>query len=327
MKRRGFTLIELLVVIAIIGVLISLLLPAIQKIRESAARLQCQNNLKQLGLAMHNFHYDYNRLPSGLMVPVGNVLPGSVYPNECPRCTQPPGPGLFGNWLTLSLPYMEQDNVSRACIALNGNWRTDYTSYTQGPNSPGATVIKTYTCPSDYIPKNPVQYQDFYFGANSYFGNAGSYAGPPAAFPGASPSLDGVLYYNSALRLTDLSAAAGTTNTFLAGERYSFDPDPAESDYYLASWRGWGWTDWNSSGDVLCDTAWNPNTSFTKESLANGIEGALNSRKQTFGSGHPGGANFLMCDGSVHFVFNNIDPKTYVRLSIGIGNKYVVSLP
>ena len=325
MKRRGFTLIELLVVIAIIAVLIGLLLPAIQKVREAGARVQCQNNMKQLGIGMNQFHNTYNRLPSGLMVPINATIAGGLSQTECPECAQPPGPGQFGNWMTLILPYVEQGGVNAACVALNGNWTMDYTSYTGSQTSPGATIIPTFMCPSDYIPQNPVQYQGYYFGVNSYFGNAGTYAGPPASFPGSPPSLDGVLYYNSSVRLTSLNA--GTTNCFLAGERYSYDADPAESDYNLASWRGWSWTDWNSSGDVLCDTSWNPNTSFTTQSLSNGSTAALNSRKQTFGSGHTGGTNFVMCDGSVHFVLNNINPTTYVRLSIGVGNKYAVSLP
>ena len=259
------------------------------------------------------------------MVPVGGNLPGALYQSECPNCGQPPGPGLYGNWLTMSLPYLEGGNVSNACAALNGNWTTDYTAYTNGPSSPGASIIKTFLCPMDYVPQNPVQYNQYYFGANSYFGNAGTYAGPPAAFPGVGPSLDGVLYYNSSVRLLQISQGNGTSNTFLAGERYSKDPDPAESDL-LASWRGWGWTDWNSSGDALCDTSWNLNTGFTQMSLYDGTTAALNARKQVFGSGHDGGANFLMCDGSVHFVANNISVVTYVRLSVPNSGK-AVSLP
>ncbi len=100
-------------------------------------------------------------------------------------------------------------------------------------------MIKTYICPSDYVPQQTVTYLNYDFGANSYFGNAGTYAGPPAGFPGAPPSLDGVLYNNSSLRILDITH--GTTNTFLAGERYSRDPGVQDAD--LASWRGWGWSD------------------------------------------------------------------------------------
>jgi type II secretory pathway pseudopilin PulG len=313
-----------LVVIAIIAILIGLLLPAVQKVREAAARIQCQNNLKQLGLACHNFHGDYGRFPSGLMIPVGTNAPGALFTNECPKCNQPPGPGLFGNWLTLCLPYMEQQNVSTACAALNNNWNMDYTAYTNGPGSPGATIIKTYICPSDWVPQNPVQYLNYYFGVNSYFGNAGTYAGPPRAFPGAPPSLDGVLYYNSRVTLDFITNADGTSSTFLAGERYS--QDPGVTDYELGSWRGWGWTDWNSSGDVLCDTSWALNTKIAQMARIN-LTDATNARKQIFGSGHFNGANFLLCDGSVHFVANGISIVTYVRLSVPNDGHVLTNLP
>src|SRR5262249_1185127 len=110
--RHAFTLIELLVVIAIIAILIALLVPAVQKVREAAARIQCQNNLKQIGLALHNFHDTNERFPSGLMVPIGTGS-GAVFPSSCPRCQQPPIPGMWGSWLTWILPYVEQDVLFR----------------------------------------------------------------------------------------------------------------------------------------------------------------------------------------------------------------------
>src|SRR5689334_24879589 len=102
--RHGFTLIELLVVIAIIAVLIGLLLPAVQKVREAAARMQCQNNLKQMGLACHNYHDVYNSFPSG-----SNQLPLAVYDWS----------GDKGSWLVMTLPYMEQDNIYKTFPQLN----------------------------------------------------------------------------------------------------------------------------------------------------------------------------------------------------------------
>src|SRR5262245_43769881 len=128
-SRHAFTLIELLVVIAIIAILLGLLLPAVQKVREAAARLQCQNNLKQIGLAMHDYHDSNQWLPPGYAAAQGYV------DGETDTA---PGWG----WAAYILPYVEQDNVYR---------QIDFTQPVQ--NSPMIqTVIKTYLCPSDQPP-------------------------------------------------------------------------------------------------------------------------------------------------------------------------------
>jgi prepilin-type N-terminal cleavage/methylation domain-containing protein/prepilin-type processing-associated H-X9-DG protein len=302
--RPGFTLIELLVVIAIIAILIGLLVPAVQKVRQAAARLQCQNNLKQIGLALHNFHDSYQRFPSGIMVPIGSQS-GAVLPSSCPRCQQPPIPGKWGSWLTWILPYVEQDNLFGQ-LDLNGR---EY-GYCLGPNSWGATVVKTYICPSDYVPKQTIQYGTYYFGVNSYFGNAGT-----IAWPVYNASLNGVLYYNSRVRITEITD--GTSNTLLAGERYS--KDPAVQDAELSDWRGWAWTNYNSGGDHLGDTS----------NLINSSAAVIGQdpRKCNFGSGHGAGANFVLCDGSVRFLTaTSLSSKVnFQRLSV-INDGNVVTL-
>jgi prepilin-type N-terminal cleavage/methylation domain-containing protein/prepilin-type processing-associated H-X9-DG protein len=296
MKRTGFTLIELLVVIAIIAILIALLVPAVQKVREAAARVQCQNNLKQIGLALHNFHGVYKRFPSGLMVPIGNGQSGSILPGSCPRCQQPPMPNKWGSWLAWILPYMEQQSVF-AQVNIDAR---EYT-YCGSLTAPGASVIPTYICPSDYVPEPVIQYGAYYFGVNSYFGNAGT-----KAWPVSSASLNGVLYYNSSVRIADITD--GTSNTLLAGERYSKDPNVP--DVNLADWRGWAWTNYNSGADHLADSNYPINSKAAQI--------GADARKTNFGSGHSGGANFLFCDGSTHFLsMTNVSSLVnLVRLSL-----------
>jgi prepilin-type N-terminal cleavage/methylation domain-containing protein/prepilin-type processing-associated H-X9-DG protein len=145
MGRRGFTLIELLVVIAIIAILIGLLLPAVQKVREAAARMQCSNNLKQMGLAMHNYNDVYGKLPTGWVTSTANK----------------PSPGW--SWAIIILPFIEQDNLLKAMAP-------DLTT-PGGPavNAVTQTPIKTYRCPSDPGNDTNAVYQSF--GRSAYIVN------------------------------------------------------------------------------------------------------------------------------------------------------------
>ena len=297
MRRSGFTLIELLVVIVIIAILIGLLLPAVQKVREAAARAQCQNNLKQIGLALHNFHGTYKRFPSGIMVPVKTNQSGAIT-NPPPACPKPPIPNLFASWLTSILPFMEQQPLYSQILTSSQNLTLRDYSYCGSPTAPGTTVIPTYICPSDNVPETVIQYTTFYFGVNSYFANAGT-----SAWPVATASFNGVMYYNSSVKIIGITD--GTSNTLLAGERYSLDPaDPA-----LPTTRGWAWTNYNSGQDHLGDTSWQINSSAA-------VIG-LQARLTNFGSGHPGGANFVLCDGAVRFLASDsIGIVTLQRLSV-----------
>jgi prepilin-type N-terminal cleavage/methylation domain-containing protein/prepilin-type processing-associated H-X9-DG protein len=278
-RPTAFTLIELLVVIAIIAILIALLVPAVQKVRQAAARTQCANNMKQIGLALHNFHDANKRFPSGIMAALGSAS-GGIMPSSCPRCNPPPMPGMWGSWLTYILPYMEMKNLYDQ-LDLTGR---EY-GYCKGPDSPGASVIAAYICPSDNVARKVIQYSNYSFGVNSYFANAGT-----KAWPVSSAALNGILFYNSRVRIRDITD--GTSSTVLAGERFS--SDPAMTEAQLADIRGWAWTNYNSGQDHLADSS-NP---INSSAAAIGNDARLNN----FGSGHGGGANFVMCDGTVRFV-------------------------
>ncbi len=288
----GFTLIELLVVIAIIAVLIGLLFPAVQKVREIADRVTCQNNLKQIGVACHSYHDITEYFPPGISVPIGSES-GAIWPSSCPpwRCEPQAIPGRWGSWLTWIQPYIDQGSLHEQLdLTKREYW------YCAGPDSLGATVIVAYQCPADYIP-NPVTVYDnaYYFGANSYFANAGT-----LAWPVPQAKFDGVMFYNSGIGLSGVKD--GASNTLLAGERYSDDPEYRKTgsdgqdfvENTLAMYRGWAWTNYNSGQDHLGDTAWPINSSAA-------VIGEQR-RMCNFGSGHPGGANFVMCDGSVQFL-------------------------
>jgi prepilin-type N-terminal cleavage/methylation domain-containing protein/prepilin-type processing-associated H-X9-DG protein len=313
MPRRGFTLVELLVVVAIIAVLIGLLLPAVQKVREASNRAKCQNNMKQIGLALHNYHDARRTLPPGLIANYG------------------------WGWGAHILPYIEQDTLYGQ---LNLNTFMDV-------NQPSIlalvrTVIPTYLCPSDVVDKSsqnqwsrsrvacrptdnlsyPVVspgipspyswYQDLSpyqrIAVSNYLGCAGSTErscyGPT--------NTNGIFYEDSKTRLTEI--VDGTTSTFMVMERSTFGFNQ-RSYYQGGHWAG------VSSPRSTCNDHY-VQTAVLMGCLA--TYGEINkSDARSSSSLHPKGVNVLLADGAVRYVIDTIPTPTYLALASAIGGENI----
>lgn len=311
-REVGFTLIELLVVIAIIAILIGLLLPAVQKVREAAARMKCSNNLKQIGLALHNYHDAYQRFPTG--VPVGfyasqgfiAAAPGT-YDRSC--------------WLRFALPYFEQSALSTQYETFMLS-PTTYTCY-----APFSTaVIPVLLCPSDpnspktnETPGSAGNRQGFHV---NYVGlNGNGYAtvrvNPATATPnqGDAP-LKGLFFGKSNVRITDI--LDGTSNTLMASELLVV-PDQASNKYDARGRMH------NGVHGMTFSTIYPPNSTVgdnlgRSDFCVNTVVKApcgTQSQDNTFvlaRSNHTGGVNAVLGDGSVRFVPNTITPATWSAL-------------
>jgi prepilin-type N-terminal cleavage/methylation domain-containing protein/prepilin-type processing-associated H-X9-DG protein len=295
-SRSAFTLIELLVVIAIIGVLIALLLPAVQKVREAANRIKCANNLKQIALATHNYHDANQKFPYGTL----------------DRQSGEPAASYVTGFI-LILPYLEQDAVARRWDPKKPRTDTS-TEATLGYSNSSLQrmLIPTYVCPSMTPPNVPLggtenrAYCSYLFSSGTPDVQLFHYGGAEPAFDGAivplkdrsgTPSSPNVQPTNMT-SITD-----GTSNTFLIGET-DFKPRGVPSTEMGGVWAygyiGYAW-----------GTTFHP---FNRHNNTSTIYGA-------FRSEHTGGAHFAMADGSVQFVRDSIPLNTYRALSTRAGGE------
>jgi len=307
-RRSGFTLIELLVVIAIIAILIALLVPAVQKVREAAARLSCQNNLKQMGLACHNFHDVYKRLPPG----------GTT--DQAPFGT---GGGWGSSWMVFILPYIEQN-------ALYNQWQFNGNSgYVNGNNRAltNQLVISIYKCPSGNLPlimgSNNMT-ADYACIAGAANGTISGYtiSGNQGCSSGGESSGSGAMFGMSKITLPGITD--GTSNTMLIGEVSGAInlPESGTTCYRPGGPYGWpmgtGQASAGSTGDRLFNSTTiryviGANTGFSNGGGGIGTDASNN---YPLGSNHTGGCNVALGDGSVRFLSSSTTLDTLGRLAV-----------
>ncbi|WP_165072870.1 DUF1559 domain-containing protein [Paludisphaera rhizosphaerae] len=329
LRRRAFTLIELLVVIAIIAVLIALLLPAVQAAREAARRAQCVNNLKQLGLAAHNYANIGGSFPANLYLHPQYANAGTTWNNS--------------SWLVFLLPNMEQQALYNA-VNFMVMWGTNNIGYDarylgNQNQTVRETIISGLMCPSESSPQIDTVNADEISGLRAsgtcYVGNLGdnclscnpasgvstfctaqgyncrgAQLGDPASttFP-PSPGTGSGIYWRQCNGVTIAGITDGTSNTFMAGEQIM---------------RVTQWNSWVEANQCVGSTAvplnyLAPGVAITAGGSVTIGTGASNTGAwnnwYSFRSQHPGGGNFLLCDGSVKFIKTSISMPTYQALS------------
>jgi prepilin-type N-terminal cleavage/methylation domain-containing protein/prepilin-type processing-associated H-X9-DG protein len=309
--RRAYTLIEVLVVIAIVAILIGLLLPAVQNVRESAARTQCQNNLKQLALACHNYSFNHGNLPTSQYGDYDNwAAYGGPWENSS-----------SWSWLAYLLPLIEQDAI-----------------YTQGgllttpldQSSAYSATIRTFLCPSDLaLGASPVHEQSHYMrttnplaGLTNYKGVQGAnFCWGPWANPGTNGNDcepwfhgDGIFYpmvWEHPKRLTDIKD--GTSTTFMIGEDVWNPVTPGPNRF--GQGFGWGHASHACLTCAIPPNAKQPDGSDFPPDQWQCLHG--------FKSRHPGGLQFAYADGSVHFIRDGIALGVYRAMATIAGNEFV----
>ncbi|WP_435018892.1 DUF1559 domain-containing protein [Tundrisphaera sp. TA3] len=332
-RARGFTLIELLVVIAIIAVLIALLLPAVQAAREAARRAQCVNNMKQLGMACHNYHSISDTFPSNLYLHPNYSTANYVWNNS--------------SWIVFVLPQMEQQalynsvNFNFMWGTSNAGWKTTEKLGMQN-TTVRDTVLNTLLCPSDSSrPRDLENADEINDGASaagtSYVGNVGdnclncsscpaagvstfnatqgyncrgAQLGDPtggATVPPPPPTGSGIFWRECpGVRISEI--VDGTSNTLMAGEQLM----------RVTKWNAWVEANQTVGSTALPLNYIAPGFVITGNGSASTAGASATGNWYlwySFRSQHPGGGNFVMCDGSVKFIKSTINMATYQALS------------
>jgi prepilin-type N-terminal cleavage/methylation domain-containing protein/prepilin-type processing-associated H-X9-DG protein len=325
--RPGFTLIELLVVIAIIGILIALLLPAVQKVRDAANRTKCQNNMKQMGIVLHAYHDTNNSFPSGVENPSEQPPPPAGNGKE-PNIGYHP----WWSWMATSMQYYEQDNLYKQADewAHSGGknyWPWPDKMYGNAANPALSVVVKVWTCPADSrtdlavdVYEPPPFDEHFVVAFTEYLGVSG------IEQINSSPDKLGMLFIHSKVRMAEVTD--GLSNTLLVGER------PPSRDLVFGWWfagAGYGnGADQIGTGDVVlgarelkyvpfirafADTK--PESCKKQDTDYIGLKpGTIidDCDQAHFFSLHSGGGNFLLGDGSVRFISYSLDQLTLEAL-------------
>jgi prepilin-type N-terminal cleavage/methylation domain-containing protein/prepilin-type processing-associated H-X9-DG protein len=299
--RRGFTLIELLVVISIIAVLIALLLPAVQAAREAARRIQCTNNMKQMGLAFHNYHSTYNVFMTSEFFAVDSTH------NLLPYFSG-------GGWRLTALPYIEQQPLWNA-------FNNNITIFNPENTTIYDTAIAAYQCPSDAIVSqrlalaagqdSPLYTGTVFMHFSSYAGNSGVWMNEtsptgtnwPTAVQTNGANSNGVMYQSSNVGLAAITD--GSSNTLLLGEWAYGKLVPLEAQTQWHWWIGY------NPGDAIFGSAWVINPEGKCQINSAGGVAYTYAFDCAAGSFHPGGANFTMADGSVRFIKDSISTSPY----------------
>jgi prepilin-type N-terminal cleavage/methylation domain-containing protein/prepilin-type processing-associated H-X9-DG protein len=300
LRRSAFTLIELLVVIAIIAILIALLVPAVQKVRDAAARAQCQNNLKQWALGMHNYHDTYKKLPTG-----------SIWN---PRTS----------WVVLVWPFIEQTALAKQYNYSVGFWQAPNGGPTASTNNLVAAQVATYFCPADRGSPAFWEGDAYYRSRGNYVVNWGNTTDPGPVTQSWAPFSysDGT----TTPRYTTLvSISDGTSNTLLMSELLM--PPDASGDTrgdIINNDRGcFAFMTINPPNSLIPDDIFAYGTITTNDRLMPFVLGPATNHAAR--SRHTGGVNAALCDGSVTFLTNSINLATYQAL--GNGNDSLVPGP